>query len=214
MCALMSRAIGTLAAVWFVVSFASGAVAAIIPAYEVSPSYVGSVDTDPNAYSRLGFEFTTATPLTIQQLGHNAHDEFAGVRQVNITAVGGAALSPALTALVTVPNGGTADDQFVYTSLSSPYTLAAGTYWIWSPVPTGMGYFFSNNPADDIEAPGIVYVNGVVDNTTTVARFYNVNFQFGELEVVPAPEPSSLLLASLGIVGWSVAARRRRRSAH
>jgi hypothetical protein len=200
---LLGNVVLALVAVMGVLSLTGDVTATSIPAYVVNPSFIKTVDTDPNAYTNLGFEFTTSVPLTISHLGYNANQEFAGDRVVSITTDTGAALVPALTATVTVPTGGMANNIFVYEPLSSPYLLPAGSYWITAPIPAGMGYHFSNFSTDDTEVPGITYNHGIVSGGGSSARFYNVNFQF-------VPEPTSFALSVCGIAGLLAVARRTR----
>lgn len=186
--------------------FIGQAEAAPIPAYTVNPTFSKAADADTNAYSSIGFRFTTAADYYVTHLGYNANEAFANTWQVSITDDSNAALSPALTAPVTVPagSGETGATNFIYTELNSPYLLPAGTYRIVAPVPAGnQSYHFSTDPNDDIESPGISYLEGIVNGGTSGARFYNVNFQF---DVVP--EPGALGLLCVGAAG--LLARRRR----
>lgn len=198
MSALFSRVAVAAAAACSVSVFSTAASAQAVPAYTVNPSFTKTVDADPNAYDSLGFQFTTTQDLLVTALGYNANEEFAGTRDVSITTVGGTEL---VSADVVVPTGGTQNNAFVYTDLPVDYALPAGTYRITAPIPTGMGYHFSSDPADETEAPGITYDAGVVNGGTTGARFYNVNFQV-------VPEPATAALLSLG--GLMLLARRRR----
>src|SRR5688572_19026427 len=109
------------AVVAVVLSAAGRAPAASAPAYTVNPTFSGTVDTDPNAYAFVGFEFITDDDVYVTHLGYNANDEYAGTRTVAIVNDDGSPLSPALVEDVVVPvSGETGALNFVYTELDEP----------------------------------------------------------------------------------------------
>lgn len=203
-----------LAALLSVVSFRGDAQAVPVPSYSHTGSPAPTIQADGNPYT-LGYEFTTTQTWEISAFGYNANTQFTGTHGVALFRVSDQALLG--TANVTVLGGNSNLTDFVYTNLSTPIVIPAGTYRIGGAT-LGQGYVYQSGLSGIISAPGNSYIAGYyAAGFPTYPNIANVNwlttnFLFAEVTVPSAPEPSSLAMFGLGIVGLPLARKRAKNS--
>lgn len=188
-------------------------------------SFDSATDTgaDANVYV-LGFEFSITTPILITHFGTHdfANNGLNFDHSVGIydTADRSLLIDTIVRTTDTLKRGDTADSQYIYRALATPYELPAGTYRL---VTTSQGedrYIRGGltglDSASEITL-GQGWYDGPVANSTTLEYpdslnnnaeapgtvYVNPNFLF-----TPVPEPSSMGI--LGILGAGLLARRRR----
>ncbi|WP_193566054.1 DUF4082 domain-containing protein [Nitrosomonas oligotropha] len=188
---------------------ASSALALDAPAYSVTGSGFFGSDRPVTA----GFKFTAESASDLSALGY--HDE--GLDGLfNAHDVGLYDLFGTLLASATVP-GGTAGDligEYRYVSLSSPYTLTAGTEYVLAAHTTaGDGYRFGTVPPITLTVDPLIsigddagrYVYGPGLAFPTDFAGYDI-YATPNMLLSPVPEPETyvLLLAGLGLIGFSL----------
>ena len=162
-------------------------------------------------FDTLGYTFTLAAPIQVTQLGFwdfNANGLEAAVPVTLWNSAG------TVQATATVPAGANANElnQYLYVTLATPVTLAAGTYTLGAYV-TGGDDAFQGQITTITPAAGITYGasragTGTGDPTTDVFNnprsYFGPNFQF------VVPEPSTWAMLGSGVVGAGVTVLRRR----
>jgi len=159
----------------------------------------------------VGWSFTLNQPITILSLGYN----YFGVPLDSSHEVGIWDSSGDLVASAVVDNASTALDGYLYTSLASPVTLISGTYVIGGTT-LGLGDEWIYGAENIVTDPTITldetwyYLDGtggtLSDPTDTDPGAQYLAVNFGE---DPAPEPSTLALLGLGMVGLRMLRRRK-----
>ncbi|MDO9310937.1 MAG: DUF4082 domain-containing protein [Nitrosomonas sp.] len=188
---------------------ASHALALDTPAYSVTGSgFLGS-DRPVTA----GFKFTAESASNLTALGY--HDE--GLDGLfNAHDVGLYDLSGTLLASATVPDGTAGDliGEYRYVTLGSAYTLTAGTEYVLAAHTTaGDGYRFGTVPPITLTVDPLIsigddasrYVYGPGLAFPTAFAGYDIYATPNMLlSPVPEPETYALLLAGLGLIGFTL----------
>lgn len=188
---------------------ASPALALDTPAYSVTGS--GFLGTD--APVTVGFKFTAESASNLTALGY--HDE--GLDGLfNAHDVGLYDLAGTLLATATVPDGtaGNLIGDYRYVTLGSAYALTAGTQYVLAAHTTaGDGYRYNNvppttltvNPMISIGDNASLYTYGPALVFPTSSIGYDLYATPNMLlSPVPEPETYALLLAGLGIIGFTL----------
>lgn len=162
----------------------------------------------------FGYTFTLATPVRVTQLGFWDYQSDGLLAAIPVTIWNDSG-TPLATA--TVPAGTSAGEinQYLYVTLATPVTLAAGTYTL--------GGYTTNN-GDEIQY-SLATINGAAGVTYGASRaaggntyptadplvltnsYFGPNFQFNAV-----PEPSTWAAAGLGLASLGFVTLRRRRA--
>ncbi len=167
----------------------------------------------------MGFEFEVNTDLYVVALGAYDYlgDGFANDHQVGIwTNTGTLLVSTAVTSADTL------DGHFRYNEITSFMLSAGQTYRIGADLYGGSGNDgWAWRPTGElglIEAPGINFIQDAWVPTSGFAfpsgsegtfrdGFFGANFMVDSTD--PVPEPSTILLLGLGLIGLAGATRRK-----
>ncbi len=188
---------------------ASPVLALDTPAYSVTGSDFFGSDRPVT----VGFKFTAESASNLTALGY--HDE--GLDGLfNAHDVGLYDLSGTLLSSATVPGGTTGDliGEYRYVTLGSAYTLTAGTEYVLAAHTTaGDGYRFGTVPPITLTVDPLIsigddasrYVYGPGLAFPTAFAGYDIYATPNMLlSPVPEPETYALLLAGLGLIGFSL----------
>lgn len=188
---------------------ASHALALDTPAYSVT----GSSFFDSDSPVTVGFRFTAESASNLTSLGY--HDEgLDGLFSAH--DVGLYDLSGTLLASATVPTGTAGDliGEYRYATLGSAYTLTAGTQYVLAAhTSAGDGYRYGTvppitltvDPLISIDDNASLYVYGPTLAFPTAFFGYDIYATPNMLlSPVPEPETYALLLAGLGLIGFTL----------
>jgi len=165
--------------------------------------------------STVGYEFNVTSPITVTGLSAFTADPAAGLN-VN-TSVGLWDASQNLLAQATILAGTTdpltSDGFFRYTTLSTPITLQDGTYYVGAEFTAGVDRFTG-------AVPGLSTMSGVTYDSAAFALSSSLTFPSftfssfngffgGNVVATPAPEPESIMLLSMGLVGVVAFGRKK-----
>lgn len=193
-------------------TFLLGALAPAARADTVAFTTSGSGTVAYPTGNTLGYTFTLANATRVTQLG------FYDAGADGLTSSGGVPVtiwnsSGTILSTATVPAGTTVGEisGYLYTSLATPVTLAAGTYTIGAYATNNSDSFLRDlttvTPATGITFGTGLYGGGNVRPTQGGAPngYFGPNFEFSNV-----PEPATWLAGALLVGGAGLTLRRRR----
>jgi hypothetical protein len=184
-------------------------------------SFTGGLNATSGSDQIYGWEFTLSSSVNVTALGVYDINGASGLSISHAVGIWDATSQDLLTS-ATVPAGtaGTLVDNFMYVSLASPYTLAAGEYVIGMTMPQGNADQQYIEVSSETTSSPVTYVNSAFGTTSgstlafpsSIGAFapgmFGPNFQFGSAAI---PEPSTLVLGIMPVaVGLGAFLRRRR----
>jgi PEP-CTERM motif len=191
--------------------------AAPIPAFSISDTTGNTFVTDATA----GWEFVVSSPITVTQLGffdsgRAGPDGLAEAHPVGIYDLGTNLL---VSGTVTTADPLTA--QFRYVPVT-PTPLAPGTYRIGAYFATPADLAVSG-AAGFVTVPEITFSTGVASTPPPTGSLQYPDFAFAgfnpgvfgpnfQFETTAVPEPGTLALTALGMLGLLVYLRKRKRA--
>ncbi|WP_193743232.1 PEPxxWA-CTERM sorting domain-containing protein [Sandarakinorhabdus sp. AAP62] len=175
----------------------------------------GSVFTGFSSDETVGWKFSTASAIKVTALGWWVQNErLAASHQVGIWSSTGTLLGS-----TTVTPGAPTDGVWRFAA-ASPFTLAAGDYFIGGRDLTGDGDNYTSSVGSLTLAAGISFLGSARSSNASGFAFPSIvtansggrfgpNFQFSDATgAVPEPASWAMLIAGFGLVG-AVARRRR-----
>lgn len=171
----------------------------------------GSATVNSAGSATVGYTFTLANSVFVTQLGFWDNQANGLLNAVPVTIWNSSGVS---LATATVPSGTTAGEvnQYLFTTLATPVSLAPGTYTIGAYI-TNINDFYQYNVTTITGATGVTYgaprfVQGnsfpATDGFGAGRGYFGPNFQY------VVPEPSTWALLCSGTLTVGVIALRRR----
>jgi hypothetical protein len=163
----------------------------------------------------LGYSFTVNTSIDVTSLGVYDYqaDGLSGSHDVGLWTSSGA-----LLASTTVPAGTGAilDSSFRFTSITAVPLTAGETYYVGATKTYADGDIWLPDPLSLVAAPEITYVGRQYEfysgtlvfpglSGSSATGYFGGNFQFSSV-----PEPSTIVLAALGVVSLGLVAVRKK----
>jgi len=174
----------------------------------------GSANTFTTS-ATVGWQFSASSPLMVTALGFwdQGSNGLVNAHQVGLwNSIGTLVASTTITSASTPVASTSSAGDWLFNSIT-PVALAPGTYTIGALLPVNADPDFQIFSATASTRDGVTWLNAAdVASSSLTEPFADSRFADGvfgpNLQVTPAPEPSSCLLLALGIATTFSAARR------